>query len=285
MNCPHCRKGWIDIDVAGEVEHDLCHNCNGTGQAPDHLTPEQALADIRAVRRDRADSHWLDCAIALADWNERFKAIHAGVIDHADELRTENAKLRAELDKADAYRNDWKRLDQANANLCGELQSLERTVESLRAELDAIKALPAAPEPPALARFLPRRPADVPATPDGWVYVGPFMEKTADLPDNDLIKSMRVNGEWYDSLAWTAPADIWHRFGLLAPSEGGGWIPHTPGADAPNDAPERVDILLCDEVVWNHPLKLMSTSPSNWRGEKPASQIIGWRPALAEVAT
>jgi hypothetical protein len=37
MNCPHCRKGWIDIDVAGEVEHDLCHDCGGTGQTRDAI--------------------------------------------------------------------------------------------------------------------------------------------------------------------------------------------------------------------------------------------------------
>jgi hypothetical protein len=61
------------------------------------LTPEQALADIRAVRRDRAASHWFQCACVLADWNERFKDIHAGVLYLANG-RTENAKLRAELD-------------------------------------------------------------------------------------------------------------------------------------------------------------------------------------------
>jgi hypothetical protein len=39
MNCPNCRKGWIDIDVAGEVEHDLCPDCNGTGVAPVPASP------------------------------------------------------------------------------------------------------------------------------------------------------------------------------------------------------------------------------------------------------
>jgi len=32
MKCHTCRKGWIDIDVAGEVSHDICPDCNGTGQ-------------------------------------------------------------------------------------------------------------------------------------------------------------------------------------------------------------------------------------------------------------
>jgi hypothetical protein len=50
------------------------------------LTPEQALADLRAVRRDRGDSHWLECALALA------KAL--------DELSGEMDRLRAELDAA-----------------------------------------------------------------------------------------------------------------------------------------------------------------------------------------
>jgi Zn-finger nucleic acid-binding protein len=45
MNCPHCRKGWVDIDVAGEVEHDLCSFCNGTGR-----TPAELAAMVRELR-------------------------------------------------------------------------------------------------------------------------------------------------------------------------------------------------------------------------------------------
>ena len=37
MKCHTCRKGWIDIDVAGEVSHDICPDCNGTGQTRDPI--------------------------------------------------------------------------------------------------------------------------------------------------------------------------------------------------------------------------------------------------------
>jgi hypothetical protein len=37
MNCQHCCKGWINIDVAGECEHDICPDCNGTGRTCDRI--------------------------------------------------------------------------------------------------------------------------------------------------------------------------------------------------------------------------------------------------------
>jgi hypothetical protein len=96
-----------------------------------HLTPEQALADIRAVRRDRADSHWFACACALADALESRKPradSHWFACATIDELRTENANLRAERDSA---RSDA-------ANVSGPLLD---SISRLQAELDAYKTL------------------------------------------------------------------------------------------------------------------------------------------------
>jgi hypothetical protein len=116
------------------------------------MTPEQALADIRAVRRDRSDSHWLDCAIVLADalevvqderaklradYNSTFSIMH-GHERNAKFLRAENAKLRAERDSA---RRDA-------ANVAGPLLD---SIAKLHTELDAIKTEPDANPAPALA--------------------------------------------------------------------------------------------------------------------------------------
>ena len=61
MKCPHCRKGWVDIDVAGEVEHDLCPDCNGTGETPDPIIAD--LGDgYRLVARPNG------AAITDGDW-------------------------------------------------------------------------------------------------------------------------------------------------------------------------------------------------------------------------
>ena len=187
-----------------------------------NLTPEQALADIRAVLMDKMDLHWLQCAAVLAD----------------------------------------------------ELESLRDETAKLRAELDAIKTEPDANPAPALSRFLPSRPADVPAPPDGWVYVGrgaevvSYNDYSPAISQLSLTKSWMIDSQGYSGTAtrehyairWTAEPDIWHRFNLLAPSEGGGWIPHRPG----------------DAIPWRGPIS---------RLRNDLGGIIGWRPALAEVAT
>ena len=226
------------------------------------LTPEQALADIRAVRRDRNDSHWFACAEVLAD------AL-------ADAKETNRRKLET-------------------------FRAMSETIENLRAELDSLKSAPAATEPPALARFLPRRPADVPAPPDGWVYVGRGVESNRNLtPSNDISAYISWRGDWSigDQLGrddkkpyavlWTAPADIWHRFGLLAPSEGGGWIPHTPGDAMPCEG--RCEVLLKGEIddaqFRNQPGEVRFGNDWYWDADDADNNIIGWRPALWEVAT
>jgi hypothetical protein len=161
----------------------------------------------------------------------------------------------------------------------------------LRAELAVLKAAPAATEPPALARFLPSRPDDVPAPGDGWVYVGKGSGnriQPSNISDDISLLGM-YNSEWnicqfgtdtarHYAIRWTAPADIWHRFGLLAPSEGGGWISHTPFTPKPDNADANADVLM--DMQGGE--KVACFCPTNEWQNFP---VIGWRPALWEVAT
>jgi hypothetical protein len=241
-----------------------------------HLTPEQALADVKAVRRDRADSHWFACAIVLADRIEADKKLVA-------QLQKEGAELR----------RDWQRLDRENADLRAELDVLKAppSMDRRRRELDALADGPwEGEEKPSLARFLPRRPDDVPAPPDGWVYVGMDLETNEKggcskhiglfLPDEEGwdLSEWNADGRGNHNLCirWTAPAYIWHRFGLLAPSEGGGWIPHTPGDVMPCEGGDLIYVMAKgyeDDALE----KYATASHCGW------DKIIGWRPALAEV--
>jgi hypothetical protein len=264
------------------------------------LTPEQALADIKAVRRDRTDSHWLDCAIALADELT---------------IQARDAQIHAELGRRDykAMRTLADALGIPSERVMIGAKAEETPIETfvflalpivanLRAELDALNAEPAAPEPPALARFLPRLPAEVSAPPDGWVYVGMGFEPPyGTRASEDISVWLEWCAEWnvgqagrdpgkHYAIRWTAPADIWHRFGLLAPSEGGGWIPHTPGDAMPCEG--RCEVLLKGEMddaqFRNH---LGEVRFGNdwywddwyWDADDDDNNIIGWRPAV-EVA-
>ena len=89
------------------------------------------------------------------------------------------------------------------------------------------------------------------------------------------------------AIRWTAEPDIWHRFGLLAPSEGGGWIPHTPGDPMPCES--RCEVLLKGEIndaqFRYQPGEIRFGGDWTWRKLGGENNIIGWRPALAEVAT
>jgi hypothetical protein len=138
----------------------------------------------------------------------------------------------------------------------------------LRAELDALNAEPAATETPALARFLPRRPADSLVGLD-WAIV-----KTTD------------NALEHTAIRWDAAPDIWHRFGLLAPSEGGGWIPHRPGDAMPCEG--RCQVLLkgeIDDAQFRHqPGEVVYGTAWCWGADHSDNNIIGWRPVIAEVA-
>jgi hypothetical protein len=282
------------------------------------LTPEQALSDVKAVRRDRADSHWLDCAIVLADALESRKDYASLDADTIDELRTENANLRDQLDV-------W---EHAARIAAAEFKLQKVQLADLRAELDAIKADPCpdcagsgmdpetpdpsglcskcsgmgetTTEPPALARFLPVLPVDVAAPPDGWVYVGMGVESGKWKVSHDIgmlceegwhcgISSRIGNCESsHYAIRWTAPSDIWHRFNLLAPSEGGGWIPHRPGDAAPCDCVCEVFLRgeLNDRQFRTKPGEVRWSVGWRWDDEGGDNNIIGWRPALgAEVAT
>jgi hypothetical protein len=313
------------------------------------LTPEQALADVKAVRRDRADSHWLECAIVLADLHatdmlciddmhkrtaERSKRYMWLERENKD-LMTENAKLRAELDnqkpwkdyidqhqeilntclqlktalagaaeerdqlraELDAYKAIEKRTIEESQKLRAELANAKDHVTRLRSELAAIKSAPAATEPPALSRFLPVRPDDVPAPPDGYAFglqAGPLRVPLA--CDVNYL-ALFAGSQWQIgargacgapyAIRWTAPADIWHRFGLLAPSEGGGWIPHTPGDAMPCDC--VCEVLLrgeIDDALFRlKPGEVRCGTQWCWDDDHADNDIIGWRPALAEVAT
>ena len=149
---------------------------------------------------------------------------------------------------------------------------------------------------PDAGRFLPRRPDDVPAPPDGWVYVGMGRGvNTNEPPSLDILQQGKFVTWFSDArgflgnfteshyaIRWTAPADIWHRFGLLAPSEGGGWIPHTPGDPMPCDGKMIVRVARkCgnegDYACQNRPRKAECWC---WGGIATTHGIIGWRPAL-----
>jgi hypothetical protein len=144
-----------------------------------------------------------------------------------------------------------------------------------------------------LPRFLPRRPDDVDAPPDGWVYVGggSVANESKDnskwiINTNDELKWIehyRVQGSCgllHYAVRWTAPADIWHRFGLLSPYKGGGWIPHTPGDPLPCNGDISVDCLRadCETLKNRHPMSLIWS-----KAVLAGMSIIGWRPSLAEV--
>ena len=159
-----------------------------------------------------------------------------------------------------------------------------KAVRRDRAELDSLKAAPAATEPPALSRFLPRRPADVPAPPAGWVYVGMGFEPPYGTRESyDLAAWLGWRAEWnvgqagrdpgkHYAIRWTAAPDIWHRFGLPAPSEGGGWIPHTPFTPKPDNADSNADVLM--DMQGGE--KVACFCPTNEWQNFP---VIGWRPA------
>jgi hypothetical protein len=157
--------------------------------------------------------------------------------------------------------------------------------DARRAHLDELDD---APEKPALSRFLPRRPDDVPVLPDGWVYVGKGVDNKF-LASSEHIGLLTGEG-WccgemarcgnglhqHYAISWIAPADVWDRFGLLAPSEGGGWIPHTPFTPKPDYADAKSDVLMDmrsgEQVACFFPTNDWQIFP-----------VIGWRPALAEV--
>ncbi len=269
-----------------------------------HLTPEQALADNRAVRRDRTDSHWLDCACVLADEVSRYKDEE---LDNAEvNLRLCKATVRVAeaLGFSESCVMGHKRQGEFALEAVARLveserlqmhgykredESLREENAKLRAELDALKVPSAAPEPPALARFLPVRPDDVPAPPDGWVYVGMGFEQPYGTKESkDISALLEWCAEWnvgqagrdpckHYAIRWTAPADIWRRFGLLAPSEGGGWIPHTPFTSKPDNADANADVLM--DMQGGE--KVACFCPTNEWQNFP---VIGWRPAV-EVAT
>jgi hypothetical protein len=153
-----------------------------------------------------------------------------------------------------------------------------------------------APEKPALSRFLPRRPDEhykaIPELKEGYVFVS---EKGVDSDAYCLSQHIAANrkgdytwnygpnkGTSPDcryAIRWTAPVDIWHRFGLLAPSEGGGWIPHAPGDCSPVAEKVLVDVILKNgETDISTPAYIQWQW--SWMGQH---EITGWRPALAEV--
>jgi hypothetical protein len=278
------------------------------------LTPEQALADIRAVRRDRADSHWLDCAVVLADEVSRYKDEE---LDNAEvNLRLCKATVRVAeaLGFSESCVMGHKRqgefaleavarlVESERLQMHGykrEAKSLREENAELRAELDEIKAAPAATEPPALARFLPRRPAAVPAPPDGWVYVGMGFEPPyGTRASEDISEKKKECAEWnvgqagrdpgkHYAIRWDAPTDLWHRFGVLAPSEGGGWIPHRQGEAMPCERLCKVLLKgeMDDAKFRNNPGAVRLGTEWCWDDDLANNNIIGWRPALWEVAT
>jgi hypothetical protein len=242
------------------------------------LTPEQAIADIRAVRRDHSANHWFACACVLADELE---------VDALKVVLDERSALRAALEKSESL--FWE--------LEKDTREKERVIDTLRAELDAIKTEPDANPAPALSRFLPCRPTDVSAPPDGWVYgaeVVSYNDYSPDISQLSLTKSWMIDSQGYRGTAtrehyairWTAAPDIWHRFGLLAPSEGGGWIPHTPGDAMPCGGGEIVRVLFSTGAEGRPSQYAIHAADWAWGlYEYEKLQIIGWRPLLAEVAT
>jgi hypothetical protein len=80
MKCHTCRKGWVDIDVAGEVEHDICPDCNGTGR-----TPAEAASRITEleslVRELRA---WIKATIHLCGHSRELVAMQKTIAESED---------------------------------------------------------------------------------------------------------------------------------------------------------------------------------------------------------
>jgi hypothetical protein len=122
------------------------------------------------------------------------------------------------------------------------------------------------PEKPALSRFLP----------DGWSWdwCSTYKEHRLKKPDGS-----------YTPLRFCTP-EYMHSHGLLSPDEGGGWIPHTPGDPMPCDGDLRVDVLYKDsEQCINS-----GNAAHRWDWsvfgtcDADGLNVIGWRPALAEVA-
>jgi hypothetical protein len=160
--------------------------------------------------------------------------------------------------------------------------SLPRTDDAQPVGGDIIAARMAKPS---MSAILPRRPDDVPAPPEGWDYVGNGREENSNaLPTSDIAlhtECWNIEGEeccghltgWHYAIRRTAAPDIWHRFGLLAPDEGGGFYPHTPGDPMPCDGDMRVDFLAAAPRISPNAIARACV----WDED---SAIIGWRPAL-----
>jgi len=85
MKCPHCLKGWVHIDVAGEVEHDLCSYCNGTGQTSDPI-----IADLGGGFRLVALPN--GAAITNGDW---YSVIYPSFMDAPEVADLKRKAIRA----------------------------------------------------------------------------------------------------------------------------------------------------------------------------------------------
>jgi hypothetical protein len=98
-----------------------------------------------------------------------------------------------------------------------------------------------------------------------------------------------VEDGFYVGIEWTAEPDIWHRFGLLAPSEGGGWIPHRQGEAMPCERLCKVLLKgeLDDAQFRHHPGEVRYGTEWCWDADTDYDDdnVIGWRPMIAEVAT
>jgi len=151
---------------------------------------------------------------------------------------------------------------------------------------DIIAARMAKPE---LSAILPRRPDDVPAPKDGWVYASVdgsglrLNEENASEHIAVYYRGMWDYENWQGiernvAICRTAPPDIWHRFGLLAPEEGGGFYPHTPGDICPCNVDMRVDVIYRNGTC----SKTKNNKAGNWLWHETGqdSNIVGWRPAL-----
>jgi hypothetical protein len=203
-----------------------------------NLTPEQALADVKAVRRDRSDSHWLDCAIVLADLHANdmlcIDDLHKRTAKRAESFRTEIGKLRAELEKMAAHLAErTKERDSARRDAANVARPLLDSIAKLRDELD-------------------------------------LKEHAGRIAAAEIKLRKRQLADLRAELDAKEPA----------PSEGGGWSPHTPGDPMPCEGDMLVDILtVCG------PLRKREASSLRWYRYHHHTDIIGWRPALAEVAT
>ena len=125
-----------------------------------HLTPEQAIADVKAVRRDHSANHWFACACVLADAFDELRterdSARRDAANVAGPLLDRISKLYAELDAVKTQRDDF------NVAIEKMREAWRTSIQeraNLRAELDAIKTEPDANPAPALSRFLPSRPA------------------------------------------------------------------------------------------------------------------------------